>query len=290
MFILLGGFEMQIKEVKEQVQELLNARIGIEIYVVLKKECANMLKFMNISDVDTKKDNTSDDLLMGFKKVVEDKLSSYDENTDILKLSSADERMNALYFYDLEELPEEMSILYKAIDEKETSEIFNFKEDDLSEILAFVVVLGDAERKIVLYKQQYHISLLKKDKCMLMPMPHKNRLIKVEKDILRMDFNYQFFLWNGTVYVSDIEKMEKICSFHAIIVNEAKKSIKAIEDMEILDDVQVLRDELDNISFARKLTRIYSDSKVIGKVDNDTILEFTRRHSYFKKCEYSGQF
>lgn len=53
--------------------------------------------------------------------------------------------------------------------------------------------------------------------------------------------------------------------------------------MQILDNVEVLADELDNIAFARKLTRIYKDSKVLGHVDNQAILYFVQRHKYFAK-------
>ncbi len=117
---------------------------------------------------------------------------------------------------------------------------------------------------------------------MLTPIPHENRLKRFDQDILRIDFNYQFFLWNDIVYISDIEKMEKICSFHDIIIDEAKKSIQKIEEIQILDNVEVLNDELDNMTFARKLTRIYKDSKVLGKVSNQAIIEFSQKHHYFR--------
>ncbi len=75
---------------------------------------------------------------------------------------------------------------------------------------------------------------------MLTPIPHKNRLVKYDKDILRMDFQYQFMLWN---------------------------------------------DVLDDMTFARKLIRVYRDSKVLGIVNNKEIIDFTQRHSYLKKIQ-----
>ena len=84
------------------------------------------------------------------------------------------------------------------------------------------------------------------------------------------------------IYISDIDKMEKICSFHDIILKEAKKSIHEIENIQILDNMEVLTDELDNMTFARKLTRIYKDSKVLGKVSNRSIIDFSKKHKYFK--------
>ena len=158
---------------------------------------------------------------------------------------------------DLDELPEEMKMMEAVFLKSDEMETFDFTNDSLDEITAFITVIGNSENRIVLYKQQYPISLLKRDKYMLTPVPHKNRLKKVESDILRVDFNFQFCLLNDIFYVSDIEKMEKICSFHTLIINEAKKSIDKIRSAGILEDVEVLEDELDNVTFARKLTRVY---------------------------------
>ncbi|MCM1025614.1 MAG: DUF4868 domain-containing protein [Roseburia sp.] len=207
----------------------------------------------------------------------------YDEDDDIIKLSSADERKTALYYYDLDQIPSEMERLRDISQSTDDGATFDFKVDSLRKIVAFIIMIGNENQKLIMYKQQYPTSLLNRDRYMLTPIPHKNRLKRFNQDILCVDFNYQFFLWNERIYISDIDKMEKICSFHDIVVNEAKKSIQKIKDIEILDNVEVLMDELDNITFARKLTRIYKDSKVLGKISNEKIIEFSKKHDYFRK-------
>lgn len=274
---------MQTKEVKDNVNQILEQKNGIEIYFVLKKENNRVIKAVNIADESDKEDTTSAEMLNGFSKVVKDTFDSYDEESNVLQLSSADERKNGLYYYDLDELPEEMKLMKEVMNQEGEVDRFNFDQDSLEEVIAFITIIGNADRKIVLYKQQYAIGLLKRDKYMLTPVPHKNRLKKVEQDILRVDFNFQFCLMDNVFYVSDIDKMEKICSFHTLIINEAKKSIERILQVDILDNVEVLEDDLDNVTFARKLTRIYKDSKVLGIVPNKTIVEFASKHSYFKK-------
>jgi len=273
---------MQIRKIKNEIEEMLSGNNGIMLYAVLKTEEGKTNKFVNIADEKDDKDNTSSDLLRGFAEIVRDKFAVYDEDDEIIKLSSADERKNALYYYDLDEHPLEMEMLKDISNTLNDREIFNFKEDSLSQIIALIVVVGVENRNLILYKQQYPVSLLNRDRYMLTPIPHENRLKRFDHDILRIDFNYQFFLWNDIVYISDIEKMEKICSFHDIIINEAKKSIQKIEEIQILDNVEVLNDELDNMTFARKLTRIYKDSKVLGKVTNQAIIEFSQKHHYFR--------
>lgn len=273
---------MQIRKIKNEIDEILNEKHGIMLYAVLKTEEGKVVKFLNIADEDDDKDNTSIDLLKGFTEIIKNKFAVYNEDDEILKLSSADERKNALYYYDLDELPMEMERLKDISETLNVGEIFNFKQDSLNQITALIIVIGNENCNLIMYKQQYPVSLLNRDRYMLTPIIHENRLKRFDQDILRIDFNYQFFLWNDVIYISDIEKMEKICSFHDIVINEARTSIQKIEEMDILDNIEVLNDELDNITFARKLTRIYKDSKVLGKVSNQAIIDFSLRHHYFK--------
>ena len=274
---------MLIRELKNEIQEMFTESIGIQLYAVLKTAGGNAVRAVNIADEDNVQENSSNELLYGFCDTISNRLSTYDEDSDIMKLSSADERGKAIYYYDLERIPNEMLLLRNVAESLDTPEVFCFAEDSLEQIIAFIIQIGNANHSLLLYKQQYPVSLLKRDKYMLTPIPHENRFKKYDKDILRIDFNCQFALWNGEIYIFDIEKMERICAFHEVIVNEAKKSIREIEGIGILDNVAVLYDELDNITFARKLTRVYKDSKVLGKVSNKELIEFTQRHTYFVK-------
>ncbi len=274
---------MQIRKIKNEIEEMLGEELGIMLYAVLRSEEGKIIKFVNIADEEDDTDNTSSDLLIGFTDIIRNKFAVYNEDDEVIKLSSADERKNALYYYDLDELPLEMEKLKEISNTLNIGEIFNFRADSLNQIIALIVVIGNENHNLIMYKRQYPVNLLNRDRYMLTPIPHKNRMKRFDQDILRVDFNYQFFLWNDVVYISDIEKMEKICSFHDIVINEARTSIQKIEEMNILDNVEVLNDELDDITFARKLTRIYKDSKVLGRVSNQAIIEFSMQHHYFKK-------
>lgn len=230
---------MQIRKIKNEIAEMLNEKHGIMLYAVLKTEEGKIVKFLNIADEDDDKDNTSIDLLKGFTDIIKNKFAVYNEDDEIIKLSSADERKIALYYYDLDELPMEMERLKDISETLDVGEIFNFKQDSLSQIAALIIVIGNENRNLIMYKQQYPVSLLNRDRYMLTPILHENRLKRFDQDILRIDFNYQFFLWNDVVYISDIEKMEKICSFHDIVINEARTSIQKIEEINILDNIEV---------------------------------------------------
>ena len=177
---------MYIAEVKEKVEKKKKKKNGIEVYAVLKKNDSRIIKLVNIADETDTSDTTSEEMLCGFTTVVANSFESYICSDEVLKLSSADERKNALYYYDLDELPEEMKLMKRVSMDEHEIEVFNFEEDSLDEIVAFITVIGNADRNIILYKQQYPISLLKRDKCMLSPVRHKNRLCNVNnnQDIL----------------------------------------------------------------------------------------------------------
>ena len=158
---------MYITEVKEKVEQILEQRNGVEIYFVLKKNESRIVRSVNIADELDTSDTTSEEMLNGFVTVIENTFSSYNDSDEVLKLSSADERKNALYYYDLDELPEEMEMMKKVLSNSNELEIFSFTEDSLDEIVALITVIGNDEHRIVLYKQQYPISLLKRDKYMV---------------------------------------------------------------------------------------------------------------------------
>ena len=180
---------MWTKALKKRTEEILSGKNGIILYAVLKKSLE--LKRVNITD-EAEKDNTSEELKKGFIEAIRRNFAELDDDAEILKISAADERSRALYYYDLDELPDEMRLLKNAEKSEsfDSTDFFDFHEEQLEQIAAFIIVLGTEDNKIILYKQQYPISLLKKDHFMATPIYHKNRLKKVEKDILRIDFNY----------------------------------------------------------------------------------------------------
>ena len=66
------------------------------------------------------------------------------------------------------------------------------------------------------------------------------------------------------------------------------KGIENIEAADIVEDVTVLSNRLDDISFSRKLVRSASSSPVLGKIPNQTIIAFTHSHPALKgKFKYS---
>ncbi|MCI8951581.1 MAG: hypothetical protein HFG49_16415 [Lachnospiraceae bacterium] len=95
---------MKTKELKNEINQMLDGNIGIMLYAVLKTDEEKKVKFINIADEEGEEDNTSVSLLEGFTEIIRNKLDTYNEDDEVMRLSSADERKNALYYYDLDEI------------------------------------------------------------------------------------------------------------------------------------------------------------------------------------------
>lgn len=266
----------------ENVLELINGSVSLNLYFHMKNGDEQLVKFANLTD-SNETNNATNQILDDFVNLLNSKIGEV-TNENVINLSSADDRQNAVYKYDLEELPE---LLLKMEEVQSapagTFETFRHGVDSFSDVLGLIIVLGNAEENIVLYKQSYPISLLKRDKISITPIPHSTRLEKVSEDILRVDINVHFLLFDSIFYIFELAKLERITGYDGLIKAEAMKSIEVIRESKLLHDVQPLLDEIDNITFARKLTKIYADSKVLGNVNNEDIINFVSKHDYFKK-------
>lgn len=266
------------------VINLINDGASILLFFLLEERNEEpVIKFANIAD-ENNGNNTTTDLFNAYKELIENKFSDL-EQEDIINLSSADDRLGAVYKYDLEEIPSLFSSMRTTLENLEPSALstFNHNSDNFEDVKGLIIVIGDAQNKVVLYKKNYPISLLRRDKFALIPIPRSTRLKKVSDDILKIDINLHFMLFNNEFYIFDLKKMEQLIGYDGIIKKEAMKSIGAIKDMGLLQDVQPLIDDIDDITFSRKLTKVYKDSKVIGRVSNQNIISFVKEHSYFKK-------
>lgn len=141
---------MKTKELKNEINQMLDGNIGIMLYAVLKTNEEKKVKFINIADEEGEEDNTSVSLLEGFTEIIRNKLDTYNEDDEVMRLSSADERKNALYYYDLDEIPPEMEKLKSIFHRTGVGETFCFREDKLGQIIALIVVIGNENENIIL--------------------------------------------------------------------------------------------------------------------------------------------
>lgn len=242
-----------------------------EIYFILKNDEENYLKFADIAE------EHQDELTNQFIKRIKDDVIK-DEEIDIINISSADERKSVIYEYDLDEKPDELNHMNKIM-ENEDLNYFNFNEDNLEDIRGILILIENNNNTLVLYKKHYPVSLYRKSSFSIKRLRSNNqRFTKLEDNILRINSKFQFFRLNDKLFIKDLKTLEKFFGFHKVIKSKAKKCFEKMKDNEILDNPEELQPMIDDITFARKLTKVISSSPVLGEVSKDIVVSFTQKH------------
>ena len=267
---------MTIKKLKEEISSVISVDgCSAEFYFLLDGNDGMTVKSVDITNVD----NT--ELGDMFIKSISDNLL-LNEELSLISLSSADDRKNAVYKYDLAEIPIELTHL-KTIIENEDIEKFDLKKDDLSHLEGILILLGDSEKQLAIYKHQYPVTLLKKGSGFNLMKPRSgNRFSKLDTDILKINAKFEFIKINGQYYILDIKALEKFFGFHDAVKNVAEKGIENIKDTNLVVNCDVFNARLDDITFSRKLVKSASNSPVLGTIPNTQIINFTNTHPSLK--------
>lgn len=257
-----------------------NGEIQIILYAYLKD---NNIKKLDIDSND----------LLEIKKLFVDSLNNQvvDNECSIMKMSSADDRNKCIYEYDLE-LPEEFNLL-KSVIGNDNIEKYSLKDGVFLDIEALIIILADNEREVSLYKKLYPIEILGKSGYFLGKSDTRFKLFKDQ--LLRISSGFQVLHVNGNIFIIDLTTIERSFGIQNVIQNEAKSGIKAIKDLNIINNIETLEELINDINFARKLTKIFMYSPVINnKIPNNAIIKFSQEHlatkNKFRYTEDNTQF
>ncbi len=273
---------MTIDEFKEKVSGVLSADgCSAEFFFLLDSN-----EGMNVKSVDINDEDHAELEKMFISSVSETVLLN--DDLSLVSLSSADDRKDAVYEYDLNDVPQELSYL-KYVIENEDFETFDLSSDDLSHLEGILILLGNQDVQLALYKYQYPVTLLKKDNGFnLMKPKGGNRFKKLDADILKINSKFEFIKIDGKYYILDIKTLERFFGFHDAVKNVAVKGVENIKAANLVMDCAVLDARLDDISFARKLVKSASNSPVLGKIPNAQVIGFTKNHPALRgKFKYS---
>mgnify|MGYP000221104382 CR=1 FL=1 len=273
---------MTIEDLKNDISSVLEADgCSAEFYFLLDTDGGMSVKLVDI--------NEQDHIELGrmFIDGASEKIVN-NEDLSLLSLSGADERQNAIYHYDLDEVPVGIQFL-KTIIESEDIESVNLDDDCLSNLEGILILVGNEEHQLAIYKHQYPITLLQKGSGFNLVKPRNgNRFSKLETDILKINSKFEFIKINGEYYILDIKALEKFFGFHDAIKNVAEIGVENISSSDLVMNCEVFTRRLDDISFSRKLVRSASNSPVLGEVSNDEIISFTQEHPSLKgRFKYS---
>ncbi|MCF3191784.1 anti-phage protein KwaB [Pseudomonas bubulae] len=262
---------MTIDELKAKISAAVADGCGSEIFFLLDSDNGMQIKKADIDEA------PQNELTRAFVESITKKILLNDE-LSLIELSSADDRRETIYHYDLPDIPAELQHL-RSIITSEDFEEFSFKNDNLNNLEGILILLGNAEHQIALYKYQYPISLLRKDTGFnLMRSRGTNRFKKLDEDVLKINAKFEFFKINGQYYILDLKALERFFGFHDAIKNIATQGIENIRQANLVENVQVFSDRLDDISFSRKLVRAASSSPVLNLIPNAEVINFASTH------------
>ena len=271
---------MTTEEFKEKMQSLIDLGDDFSaiVFFAMKSEDGIVLKKANILN----------EALMGiadgYRESLATELSRFEDDDQmlVLNLSDRDERGNVVYRYDIpDEQPSYFEVMKEPIGPQIVDyvgeKMFNFDRDSFSDIDYFVVRLGTEDNNIVIYRNNFNVNLMKQGRGRFYLNKSGTQIAKVENDILRMDSQIDCMLIDDDFYIINLKNLDTSKEFSAIIRRRADAAIDQIADLPYIDDVEVLRQRLDDLSFARRLMRAMDNSPVTALPQND-VLDFVRGH------------
>lgn len=257
---------MNAEELKASLEQYYaeHENIDVTVYAILKgPERPQPVKL----DIES-------DALEGLKSLFMQSLRetiSEKDGLTVLNLSSSDERLDAIYVYDLE-LPVELTTLETVITQ-DNLPLLNLDDQSLASIKALLIEIGNNIGQIVLYKTMAPVNIFGRTSFFL--KKSASRLVQLNDEFLRVSAGFQMLRINGTLMVIDLGSLERSFGFHDVIKREAAMGIAAIEHAELISNPDVLRELIDDVKYARRLTKIAKSSPVLeAGVSSENIIRF----------------
>lgn len=270
---------MTIEEIRAKINGIFSESYSTQVYLVLKIEDVFELRIADIEDA------TEPEIRAMFSGSVCSRISD-NEDLSICNLSSADDRANALFAYDYAEYPDELAV-FQSFDLQTAIENvpkFNFNNDNISFLYGYIIYLGSMNDGLLLFKKHYPISLIKRECFLLGLKKSAERFEKISgDDILRLNGDFQLIRVGDEIYVTDVKVLERNLGFNELIFRESSTTIESIDGLKLLENIQVLKDSAEEVSFARKLSKVKKTSPIFtNNIPKEVIVEFTKTNPGLK--------
>jgi len=232
---------------------------------------------------DPKKLDIQEEDLPSFKTLFVNSISNMIiEKNDyfVLPLSTADERGKTFYEYDLE-IPEKLKLLESVVGNDQLSN-FDFRNSKFSDIKSLIIVLADNNNEITLFKNISPIEIIGRAGAFL--RKSNQRLERFDEELLRISPKFQAISVNEKIIIIDLPSIERSFGIHDVIIREATTSLEVIERINIVANIESLTELVNDVTFARKLTKVARSSPVLRlNIPNSDIIAFSKSHPLTKK-------
>lgn len=202
-----------------------------------------------------------------------------DKEYDIVAFSSADERKDKYYQYDLEDLPERMEQMSLVVGNHNV-EGLDLQNHSIDEINTLIMLLSDGGvRTFTIYKVLTPVEKIVKTSKQVWAKfgIGENFLTEETSPMLRIGPRFQIlYVSDGNSYIFvDSSTVEGQFKLNQVLKNEADRKINIIESKHLVKDINKLKHYAETPAFCRKLVKVLKKSKVIeNNIPKDRILDF----------------
>lgn len=263
---------MEINELRELLG-IINSEdepIGISIHLVKKND--DDTESLLLADVS---EELSEDLKQVFQETINRKFFD-NEELNFSNISTALETSNSAFYYDLDEFPEKLSILQN-FDTWQDYEEFSFSNDDLENIKAILITVGNQDRYFTIFKHVYPVTIVRQDRVLGF-VPIGNRFEKLNSNILQINSSIDFIYTLNNLIVNNITTLSSAYGYKEIVKNQAREKVQMIGDLDLIENLDELTEFVNNVKYAKRVLRVKPDSPVMQLAKN-RIIDFIRGHS-----------
>ena len=194
---------------------------------------------------------------------------------NIVNYSTADERKNRYYEYDLVDIPANMKSMSEVIGNAHYTN-YDFSHDGFEGLDHLVMVFSDGgERFFSIYKAFSSVEKLTKSTKSIFGIMGEDILRSFDGQLLRIGPNFQVVFIPNNYIILDDKFAESSFDLHAVLNNQANKYMGSLKSKNLVLDYKKLNKYKDNLSFSRKLVKVLSTSKILnGDIPKEDILDF----------------
>lgn len=264
-------------DIKSDIKSILDTCTGIKVFFIDNDND-------ELYDSDIESDGL-DEFMVGFVSDLKNRFTD-NERFSIPNLSNADDRKNALYYFDFDEQIHEFKYLDK-VNNMQANKIigkYQVKSKGLSSIKAVVIRLKGNDGKVISFYQYIHRTALWTSGKGVFFTTHKTRVVKMTDDVLRLNHNFIFAKIGQSYLINNIKAFEKELGFDKIIHAKAAQYCSSIESRGLVDNLDKFNKRLKSeTNFARKFVKVFKNSAVIEQeLSNEEIISFAMSKSFYE--------
>lgn len=269
-------------------KEDLTSKIGF----ILDENCRKELQLFGFvaGDDNVYKISVSNELEGELIKVVANGVQSLlvDKDYDIVDFSSADERKDKYFLYDLDNVPERMAQMSFVIGNHNVRS-FDLQHNSIDEINTLIMLVSDGNGSaFTIYKVLSPVEKVVKSTKMILARIGigEDFLTEEPKPLLRIGPRFQIVFFDsegnedegarrGNYIFLESSSVEGQFKLDNVLKNEAAQKLGIIERTHLVKDLTKIRHYAETPAFCRKLVRVLRNSKVIREnISKERIFEF----------------